>query len=317
MFTSPKSRYDLKVGIICALPLLILLLHKHKRNRISAPPKSRYDPEIGIICALPFEFDAMRHVVDEFWDRSNLKISARDPNTYSIGRIGDRNVVLVQLSDTGKVNAAIAASHLRMSFPSLEIVLLTGVCGGVPADHSGEEISLGDVVMSNSIVQHDFGRRHSDGFEVKDAPHERLRDQPLMIRNFVRLFEANRPREMLEDRAAVILGELQSRDRAYKPVEKEHGNGARSPLVFVGRFGSGDTIRSTAERDKVTESHGIIAFDREGAGIWDEVPCVIVKGVCDDFDGRKSKVPQHFAAATAAAVSKALIEQYPKTDRPN
>lgn len=315
MFAPPIS-HDLKVGIIVALPLLFLLLHKNKRNKISAPPKSRYEPEIGIMCALPFEFDAMSHVVDEFWDRSKLKTSASDPNKYSIGRIRDRNVVLVQLSGTGKLNAAVAASHLRVSLPILELVLVTGVCGGVPATPSGEEISLGDVVISKDIVQHDFGRRGLDAFEVKNAPHERLGTQPLRVRNFIALFEANRPRERLEDRAAVILGELQSRNKAYEPGAKERGNGAPSPLVFVGCVGSGDTIRSAAERDKVAKSHDIIAFEREGAGVWDEVPCIIVKGVCDDFDGRKSKVPQHFAAATAAAVSRALIEKYPTTDRP-
>ncbi|WZH43982.1 Nb-arc tpr domain-containing protein [Fusarium acuminatum] len=258
----------------------------------------------------------MSHVVDEFWDRSKLKTSASDPNKYSIGRIGDRNVVLVQPPGTGKVNAAIAAAHLRVNFPSLELVLVTGVCGGVPATPSGEEISLGDVVISNDIVQHDFGRRGSNGFEVKDSPHERLGTQPMRVRNFVTLFEANRPRERLEDRAAVILGDLQSRNKAYEPVAKERDNRSHRPVVFVGRVGSGDTIRSAAERDTVAKSHDIIAFEREGAGIWDAVPCIIVKGVCDDFDGRKSKVPQHFAAAAAAAVSRALIEKYPTTDRP-
>ncbi|KAM0187212.1 hypothetical protein ACHAPA_006332 [Fusarium lateritium] len=281
------------------------------------PPKSRYDLEVGIICALSFEFDAMSQILDQFWDGSNLGISARDPNKYSIGRIGDRNVVLARLSGTGKVNAAIAASNLRMSFPSLEIVLVTGVCGGVSADPSGEKISLGDVVISNGIVQHDFGRRRSDGFEIKDDFHDRLGNQPKMIRNFVNLFQASRPRERLEDRAAVILGELQSRTTAYRPVAREHPDGAHSPLVFIGRFGSGDTIRSAAERDKIEKSHGVIAFESEGAGIWEEVPCVIVKGVSDYFDGRKSKVSQDFAAATAAAVSRALIERYPTTERPN
>ncbi|EHK46065.1 hypothetical protein TRIATDRAFT_220064 [Trichoderma atroviride IMI 206040] len=56
----------------------------------------------------------------------------------------------------------------------------------------------------------------------------------------------------------------------------------------------------------------------EGAGIWDELPCVIVKGIANYADGHRNADSnwQHFAAATAAATARALIERYPKTDRP-
>ncbi|KAH7118066.1 hypothetical protein B0J13DRAFT_532904 [Dactylonectria estremocensis] len=61
---------------------------------------------------------------------------------------------------------------------------------------------------------------------------------------------------------------------------------------------------------------GILAFEMEGAGIWDEVPCIVVKGVCDYTDSHKNKSWQAFAAATAASVAKALLAQYIRTDKP-
>ncbi|PKK44836.1 hypothetical protein CI102_13260, partial [Trichoderma harzianum] len=56
----------------------------------------------------------------------------------------------------------------------------------------------------------------------------------------------------------------------------------------------------------------------EGAGVWDELPCIIVKGVSDYGDGHKTRKWaewQNFAAATAASVARALIERYPQTDK--
>jgi nucleoside phosphorylase len=48
----------------------------------------------------------------------------------------------------------------------------------------------------------------------------------------------------------------------------------------------------------------------EGNGVWDEVPCIVVKGVCDYADSHKNKEWQNFAAATAASASKAILERY-------
>ncbi|EHK17717.1 uncharacterized protein TRIVIDRAFT_160869 [Trichoderma virens Gv29-8] len=56
----------------------------------------------------------------------------------------------------------------------------------------------------------------------------------------------------------------------------------------------------------------------EGAGVWDELPCIIVKGVSNYGDGHKTKhwaEWQNFAAATAASVARALVERYPQTDK--
>ncbi|WYZ45759.1 hypothetical protein EsH8_VIII_001075 [Colletotrichum jinshuiense] len=43
----------------------------------------------------------------------------------------------------------------------------------------------------------------------------------------------------------------------------------------------------------------------EGAGVWDEAPCIVVKGICDYADNHKKKTWQVYAAATAASVLKA------------
>ncbi|KAK1948697.1 hypothetical protein LY78DRAFT_595338 [Colletotrichum sublineola] len=69
-------------------------------------------------------------------------------------------------------------------------------------------------------------------------------------------------------------------------------------------------MKSGEHRDRVAQEHGIIAFEIEGAGVWEEMPCIIVKGVCDYADSHKNKLWQDFAAAMAASATKALIKRY-------
>ncbi|KAL6786626.1 hypothetical protein J3E68DRAFT_420151 [Trichoderma sp. SZMC 28012] len=69
-------------------------------------------------------------------------------------------------------------------------------------------------------------------------------------------------------------------------------------------------MKSGEHRDRIARQRGIIAFEMEGAGVWDELPCIIVKGVCDYADSHKNKVWQPFAAATAASVMKAMLGRY-------
>lgn len=53
----------------------------------------------------------------------------------------------------------------------------------------------------------------------------------------------------------------------------------------------------------------------EAGGVWEDLPCIVVKGVCDYADSHQNKVWQNFAAATAAAGMEALLERLPQTDK--
>jgi nucleoside phosphorylase len=65
---------------------------------------------------------------------------------------------------------------------------------------------------------------------------------------------------------------------------------AQAPSVFIGQVGSADTVlKSGIDRDRLAREHDILAFESEGSGIWEEFPCVIVKGVCDYADSHNSK----------------------------
>ncbi|KAI6778255.1 uncharacterized protein J7T54_004162, partial [Emericellopsis cladophorae] len=99
-------------------------------------------------------------------------------------------------------------------------------------------------------------------------------------------------------------------------LETQGGPSGQNPSLVVGSVASGDTVmKSAAHRDRIAAGEDVVAFEMEGAGLWEEVPCVIVKGACDYADCHKSKEWQPFAAATAAAAAKAVLNRFTATDR--
>jgi nucleoside phosphorylase len=101
-----------------------------------------------------------------------------------------------------------------------------------------------------------------------------------------------------------------------RQLERDNDRAAQAPAIFVGRVASGDMVMKSGEdRDRIAEEEGVIAYEMEGAGIWEEVPCLVVKGVCDYSDSHKNKNWQNFAAATAASATKAILERYTQTDK--
>lgn len=90
----------------------------------------------------------------------------------------------------------------------------------------------------------------------------------------------------------------------------------QNPAIFFGVFGSGDIVmRSGEDRDILAVKENVIAFEMEAAGIWEEVPSLIIKAAFDYGDSHKNKRWQAFASATAACAARAVIEQLAWTDR--
>jgi nucleoside phosphorylase len=84
--------------------------------------------------------------------------------------------------------------------------------------------------------------------------------------------------------------------------------------VHFGLVASGDkVVRSGGDRDDIARRDGVIAFEMEGAGMWEELrhaSCLVVKSICDYADSHKNKLFQGYAAAVAAATAKALPQSW-------
>lgn len=93
---------------------------------------------------------------------------------------------------------------------------------------------------------------------------------------------------------------------------------AQEPAIHVGPVATGDKVMKSAEdRDRIAKLEGIIAFEMEAGGVWEDVPCIVIKGVCDYADSHKNKKWQDFVAATAAATMRALLERLPQMQKSN
>jgi nucleoside phosphorylase len=328
------------------------------------PPKDRNSFRVAIVCALPREADAVSLLFDEFWDETGDPYGREDSDTniYITGRIGNHNVVLTILPGMGTNNATAASVNLRASYTGLRLVLLVGICGGLPRI-AERDAFLGDVVVSKQIIEYDnmlddtIGRPNTD------------------IRTLLAVLETEFMTQRLKKAAAIHLKELQQEAKQQMRRAEYHYPGAKndviyppeyshkhrdsctacaddsiffcktafksscaevgcepdklitrkhredlpegadfSPEIFIGRIGSGNTVmKSGLDRDQIAARHDLIAFEMEGAGLWDEVPCIIVKGICDYADSHKNKTWQNLAAATAASVAKAILGRYPSS----
>jgi nucleoside phosphorylase len=74
---------------------------------------------------------------------------------------------------------------------------------------------------------------------------------------------------------------------------------------------SGDSVlKSAIHRDQIAVNENVVGFEMEGAGAWDALPCVVIKGVCDYADSHKNKLWQKYAAITAASCARAFIQYW-------
>ncbi|KAK7936576.1 uncharacterized protein PG986_015014 [Apiospora aurea] len=82
------------------------------------------------------------------------------------------------------------------------------------------------------------------------------------------------------------------------------------PVVHFGHIAPGDSvIKSGEDRDIIAHRDRVIAFEMESAGVWDIFPCCLeIKGACNYAHSHETKPWQHYAAATAAACMKALLD---------
>ncbi|KAJ5219597.1 hypothetical protein N7468_008801 [Penicillium chermesinum] len=115
-------------------------------------------------------------------------------------------------------------------------------------------------------------------------------------------------RTMSCDELGCEKSSLTPRKRLY---EASMGGCTPKPKIHFGHVGSGDTVmKSGQHRDKTASPWKLVAFEMEASGVWDMLPCLVIKGVCDYSDSHKNKSWQEYAATTAAACVRAVLEEY-------
>ncbi|KAJ5626483.1 Pfs NACHT and Ankyrin domain protein [Penicillium herquei] len=150
-----------------------------------------------------------------------------DHNVYTWGRVGNHNIVIVSLASGvyGSTSAAITASSLLASFPSIRVGLMVGIGGGVARPDKGYDIRLGDIVVGHpsgtlgGVCQYDMIKAKADN------EHERtgfLGRPPTVLLNALTEIQARH--EIEDPKIPIFLKEiLEKNPKMSKRTKKSPG----------------------------------------------------------------------------------------------
>jgi nucleoside phosphorylase len=307
------------------------------------------DYTVGWICAIDVEYVAAQ----EFLDEEHPQLSEQHPNDdniYTLGRIGNHNVVIACLpyGSYGTTSAAAVARDLLRTFTNIKFGMMVGIGGGVPK----QDIRLGDVVVSSvhhdngAVLQYDFGKAIQDK-EFKTTGH--LDAPPRLLLAAVQDLKARYERHgnRLDESVDTVLQKNRrlrkkygrpsnASDRLFQSAFKHINPGGdcdttcalqqdqlitRSErdkeeedvtVVHYGLIASGNALMKDAElRDRFAEERGVICFEMEAAGLMNPFKCLVIRGICDYADTHKNDHWQGYAAMVAAAYAKDMLGRIP------
>jgi nucleoside phosphorylase len=277
------------------------------------------DYTVAWICALPLEMTAAKTMLDK--PHPQLSQPETDHNAYTLGSVCGHNVVVACLPSGvyGNTSAAVVLAHMLPTFPSLRFGLMVGIGGGIPRKYA--DIRLGDVIISiptatsGGVIQYDFGKALRDGHfkrtgslnkppqylltavsqirsqitnvnVIEDITSETLQKHERLREQFSRpdqdwLFQASYDHESKSvDCSRCDLDQLVAR-LARK---------SEDPVVHYGLIASGNQVmKSATTRDAIAREWNILCFEMEAAGLMDQLPCLVVRGICDYCDSHKHK----------------------------
>ncbi|RYP45026.1 hypothetical protein DL768_008576 [Monosporascus sp. mg162] len=322
---------------------------------MATEPRTHNDYTVGWVCALPKERTAAIAMLDQ--RHADLPKPPNDYNTYTLGSIGNHNIVIACLpkGKIGTTPAATVAIQMINTFTSIKFGLMVGIGGGIPPN-----VRLGDVVVSvpvdqyPGVVQWDLGKaERDDKFKRTGA----LNNPPTSLLTAVGKLESEH--ELTGPKIPKFLDELKEkwpllvpkylRSDSMKDILfkedyhhiSENCTGENTTLdhndadgneeeeccqycdktqvvkrkprdmrVHYGLIASGNsvikdsTLRGVLRRDL---GSAVLCVEMEAAGLMDNFPCIVIRGICDYADSHKNKVWQEHAAAVAAAFTKELL----------
>lgn len=288
-------------------------------------------PTVGYICPLYTEIKAVLASFDR-----NLPSRTIRGSRYFYGTIRDRKVVAIQFpyKQTGPVTAANCAHKLIQAHPSLEeegsYCLLVGIAGGVWTQET--DVRLGDVVIGTRTWDWRTGKTTSRGFVSTEDPKRAPAYLLDGLGEF--LYRRNRLGPMIEDQIIQMQTRSSTKDDGWDfpgqeedilyKVDYKHPQAPNCedcdrtqvrkrrlrpdalPRVHDGLVASGNTVLKDAVNRETLELRGALAVEMEACGVLELFVCV--RGISDYADSHKSDTWQPYAAATAAACARLLID---------
>jgi nucleoside phosphorylase/tetratricopeptide (TPR) repeat protein len=238
-----------------------------------------------IITALDKEAKA---VVLRLENHTIEQCEAKDIRTYHCGTVpvkgGGRGycVAVVLLPSMGELSAANAVTDAIVRW-NPQYVLMVGIAAGVPQD----DLDLGDVAIGDQVVGYEYGKVTGVDIEPRDRVYQASSLLLERVRNFW-------------DES--WMGEV----HAQRPKNAKR----ERPKVFVGPIASGNKVIASVQfREGLTARWAkLIGVEMEAEGVFSAVldrpqlrGTMVIRGISDMGDERKSDEWQDYAADVAAA----------------
>ncbi|THV98696.1 WD40 repeat-like protein [Aureobasidium pullulans] len=203
---------------------------------------------------------------------------------------------------------------MSRTFKALRFYLLVGIGGGIPMRTDDGPIRLGDVVVSEGVIQHDRGKFEASGFKLKGtlapppqvlltaakvllAKRNLTDDDPLLKhlklvdtskRRLKRYHFPGRKRDHVYEPSYTHLVEGATCDEAKCDPSKRVLRGlsdetfelqdVEQPDITIhqGTILSGETVmKNGAQRDTIAKPLKAICYECEAAGAMSSVPCLV------------------------------------------
>lgn len=148
----------------------------------------------------------------------------------------------------------------------------------------------------------DFGegemKQYIDEVAKKSTKLPALKDYQFPGRDQDQLFKANYHHVKGEDCSTCDV----------EGTEKRLCRESDDPVVHYGLIASGNAVMRFAQRrDELRDAWNVSCFEMEAAGLMDDFPCIVIRGICDYSDDHKHKLWQPYSAVVASAYAKDLL----------
>ena len=219
-------------------------------------------------------FGIIAAMQEEMKEIENIMVDKQYKKIYELcfiqGKINNTPVVLVE-AGIGKVNAARTTQILIDNFD------VNGIINVGSAGSSNDKLQIGDIVIGNRLVQHDF--------DITAFGHQKG-----YISNVGQFVESDKS---LIEKMEYIISNMNNKDFNIK----------------IGTIASGDIFCTEVKmKDKIREKFDTDAIEMEGAAI-DNIPFIVIRSISDTPNGNNNITFDEYLEKASKRCAK-IIEEF-------
>ncbi|KAK8108443.1 purine and uridine phosphorylase [Apiospora sp. TS-2023a] len=315
----PLQHNDYTVGWVCALPkeqtaATAMLDERHKdrelhlkrkRNDINTYTLGSIGRHNIVIACLP---------KGKFGTISAATVAAHMVNSFPAIRFG------LMVGIGGAVSRKVRLGDVVVSTPSGTHPGVVQWDMGKAGDHFERTGSLNNppnmllTALTKLETDHDTeGSKVPDYLKAVCDNNTRLREKYEKSQLVDRLFKASY--DHVSESHGIEDDEIEDDDddggcQHCDPAETVKRKPRDMIMVHYGTIASGNQVIKNAKlRDQLSKDLGgnILCVEMEAAGLMDNFPCIVIRGICDYTDSHKNDAWQEHAAAVAAAFAKEYL----------